>query len=300
MKSLLLEGNDMNPQRQGLSLLEVVIAISLFSLVMVAVLQATISTTNYADFDTARSNQQADTIRLQNRILNDFANAAWFYQFDFLAMKLAVDPATNRRIPLFPAINSDGTTIEFIKLRSSLKTDSNPANERYTYTNFRSNASRPVDFNRYVDAFPTPFMVVNKDYVADPQWFVAPVWESDRAGLTFSENLDPDNLRHYLYVVEPNSRGTKSLVRKYRNGFTDASTGSPSAWAHDEVLIDEVKEVRFEVFDPDKTNQTLTENQVRFIIVLEHEGQGMTANTGAKILRRIDFTAAMRSINQEN
>jgi prepilin-type N-terminal cleavage/methylation domain-containing protein len=284
------------PVRHGLSLLELVISLSLFGVVMVAVLQSMISTTNYVEFDTARSEQETASIRFQNQVLNDFANAAWFFQFDANADRLYQDPVTKARVPLYPDVADDGSTIEFLRLRSSMTVADSPAKERYAHTNFRSDTTKPVDFSRYVDAVPTPLMIVNPKYIADPQWYVAPVWESHKVGLDFDANQDPRNLRHYVYVVESNSRGTKSLVRKYLNGYT-GSKPAYSAWNLDEVLIDEVESVKFATHLQD---DKLNENQVSLSVLLTRDLQGSAANTGAKVKRRIDFTAAMRSINQEN
>ena len=285
----------MNRPRIGLTMLELVISLSLFSVVMVAVLQSMISATSYVEFDSARTDLETASIRFQSRVLNDFANAAWLYRYDNKAFQAYVDPVTKQRQPLFPAVSTDRTQIEFLKLRTSLAVDPVPKNQQYAYTNFQSPTTQAIDFSHYVDSSPTPLMVVNPNYRADPQWFVAAVWESYQAKLNFDDNQNPDNLRHFLYVVEPNSRGSNSLVRKYLNGYN----GTPppaSAWTLDEVLIDEVKSVEFDTWNEDKN---LNENQLRLVVVLEHQPQGPSAGNGTTVIRRIDFTASMRSINQE-
>lgn len=293
----------MNLQRQALSLLEVVISLSLFGVVMAAVLQAMVTTTQYVDFDTARNNQETESLKLQNLILNDFANAAWFFKFDTKTMSLAIDSDTKLPTRKYPKVYSDVTAIEFLKLRTSTLVDPDPKKERYAYTNLRGSTATPVLFSRYVDALPTPLMVLNDQYRADPEWYVAPVWESSKSPLTFLQNQNPGYLRHYAYVIEANTRGTKSLVRKFYNyeGVTlpDAPDYVPdfTKWTLDSVLIDEVKEVKFSTIVED---ESLNENQVRFEVTLEHERQGLSASTGANLTRRFEFTAAMRSIVQEN
>jgi len=284
----------MNPTRRAMTMMEVMISLTLFSVVMVAVIQSMISATTYVEFDSSRTDLQTESLQFQSRAINDFANAAWFFRYDPGFDKSYINPMTQAREPLYPAVSAARDTIEFIKLRSSLAVANAPAAERYSFTNFRS-GSAPVDFSHYVDAVPTALMVMNPDYRADPQWFVASAWESSRVGLTFDENQDPELLRHYLYAVEADASGTRNLVRKFLNGYS----GTPpmvSAWTFDEILIRDVSTVQFFTHFEDPA---LNENQIRISVSLQRKPQG-SAGTGVTVKRQLEITAAMRSINQEN
>lgn len=287
---------------RGMTMVEVIIALTLFSVVMVAVLQTMLSTTNYVEFDAARTDLETESMQFQNGVTNDMANAAWFYRFNPLEDRSYTDPITKARVPMYPFVSTDRGSIEFLKLRSSLTVANAPAEERYSFTNFRSPTTQPVDFSKYVDAVPTSLMVMNPDYISDPQWFVASAWESNRIGLTFDENQDPELLRHYLYVVEADQTGTRNLVRKYLNGYSGAQP-KPEDWTFDEILIRDVTTVQFATSKDSAggsvADENLNENQIKISVFLERKPQGSAA-TGVTVKRQIDFTVAMRSINQEN
>lgn len=285
----------MRPSTAGLSMVEMVISMTLFGVIMAAVLQSMVNTTNYVEFDATRTDLQTESMRFQNEVINDLANAAWFYRFDPVGDVLYRDSSTGLREALFPTVASDGSRLEFLKLRSSLMVAESPAEERYAFTNFRATTTAPVDFSAYVDATPTALMVMNPDYRADPQWYVASVWESSKVGLDFDDNQDPELLRHYLYCVEAGADGTRNLVRKYLNGYSGAQPAI-SAWKLDAILLRDVETVKFSTITED---ENLNENQIRIQITMER-GSGRSAVTGATVSRVLDFTAAMRSINQEN
>jgi hypothetical protein len=265
-------------------------------MIMVAVLEAMIASTNYANFDQSRDSIQNETISFQNRMTNDFANAAWFFEYNPLQDQAYVDLVTGMKNRLYPKVSSDGSSITVIKLRSSMKIADSPNDERYARVNFTSDLTKPVDFADYIDATPTPVMIMNPDYRADPQWFVAAVWESNKVGLSFDENQDPRNLRHYRYLLETNQDGRKDLVRKYVNGFTSELPPSEE-WLLDEVLYKDVQAV---TFTTQLEDAELNENQIRISIDIERLPTGPQQNTGAKLKKRIDYTAAMRSIYQDN
>lgn len=279
----------------GMSMVEIVISLTIFSVVLVALMQSMVSTTNYVEFDATRTDLQTESMQFQNEVINDLANAAWFYQFDDDGDVLYRDPDTNARVPLYPIAATDGSTLEFIKLRTSLIVAESPEQERYAKTNFRTDAAAPVDFSKYVDAMPTALMVMNPKYVADPQWYVASVWESHEAGLDFDENQNPELLRHYLYGIESDEKGRRNLVRKYLNGYT-GSAPAIGAWKLDTVLLRDVEKVEFTTLYEDAN---LNENQIRVRITMDRD-TSRSGTTGATVSRVLDFTAAMRSINQEN
>jgi len=285
--------------RSGMSMMEVAIALSLFSVIMVALLESMMSTTTFVEFDKSKTDLETAGLQFQKRVGNDLENAAWFYRYDKSAQRSYIDDITGKKEILFPTVSPDGKSFEFLRLRSSNQIMDAPVEERYASINFRGTNSEPVDFSQYVDAFPTPFMIVNPDYRADPQLFVAPVWESYKQsngrGLTFEQNNDPTLLRHFLYVVEANNSGSRSLVRKYLNGYS-GSPPPPAAWNMDQALLDDVTDIKFATYLQD-TN--LHQCQVRISVEMERLPQGATPGSAAKVKRRIDFVAAMRSINQE-
>ena len=280
----------------GMTMMEMMIALIIFSSVMVGVIQSLISSTNYVDFDEARNNLNLAEMEFQKRTINDLANAAWFYRYDPKSDQMYIDPLTKAHERLFPVVGKDGDTLEFIKLRTSPIVSDSPSKEHYATTNFKSKEN-VIGFNQFLDALPTPLMVMNPDYKQDPQWFVAAAWESNVAGLSFDDNQNPDLLRHYLYAVEKDAAGTSNLVRKYLNGYT----GSPppiDKWILDDVMIQNVVDVKFETPDP-LVNDSLSENQISISVLVERTPQG-AAQTGVTVKRHIQFTASMRSINQEN
>jgi prepilin-type N-terminal cleavage/methylation domain-containing protein len=286
----------MKNTRLGMTMIEVAIALSLFSVIMVALLEATMSTTTYVEFDSTKTDMETATLQFEKRAGNDLANAAWFYRYDPKGDRSYVDEITGKREVLFPVVSADSKSFEFLRLRSSNQITDEPMQERYANINFLGTNTEPVGFSQYIDSFPTPFMIVNPDYRADPQLFVSPVWESNKKRLSFDENNDPDLIRHFLYVVEPNNSGSRSLVRKYLNGYTGTQP-PPEAWKMDESLLDDVTDVKFSTYLQD-TN--LHQCQVRISVQMERLPQGATDGSAAKVKRRIDFTASMRSINQEN
>jgi type II secretory pathway pseudopilin PulG len=287
---------NMNPNRLALSLLEVVISISLFSVVMVAVLQSLVSTTNYVSFDTTRNDQTTTAMQCQNKVINDFANAAWFYLYDPKYTRLWRDPTSNARKVLYPSVSASGSQIEFLKLRTSVTVDPVPAKEHYGYINFNNASTKPVDLSKYMDSVPTPLMIMNSQYVADPQLFVAAVWEAPVTGLTFDQNQDAGYLRHYLYLLENNSAGIPCLVRKYYNAYGGVIP-APISWTLDEVLATGVAEVQFATW---LQEPTLNENQIRITIVLRQDPSGPTEGKAPSIDRRVEIVASMRSINQDS
>jgi type II secretory pathway pseudopilin PulG len=277
---------------RAMSLLEVIIAMSLFSAVMVAVLQSMVSATNYANFDESRNDLDTDTVRLQNIVIQDLANAAWFFDYDPVFDQAKRD-VNGKRISLYPAVATDRKSIEFIKLRTSMTVSEKPSKDRYGQVNFNDESVKPVDFEQYKDAPPTPFMIMNPAYVADPQWYVAAVWESWEVGRNFDQNQDPTMLRHYLYVVEKNSRGRNSLMRKYLNGYTGPQPKA-SDWTLDAELIEGVEDATFTTYLEDPM---LNENQVRISLQVKRDPNDVGA--AATVARTIDLTVAMRSIYQE-
>jgi hypothetical protein len=281
----------------GFTLLEIIIALGIFFALMVGVMQAMVSTTNYVNFDETRNEVGLDTIKVQNAIIQDFANASWFYDYDSVTDKIRIatsGPYLNQRIPLFPLVGTDRKSISFIKLRTSLTVSSVPANDRYTHVSFRDSATTPIDLAEYKNATPTPFMIMNPNYTSDPALFVAAVWESFESGLSFDENQDPHLLRIYAYLLESNKRGTKSLVRKYINGYSGSTLPEYSTWTLDTELISDVIDVTFATFTEDTS---LNRNQVRISIKLERTPSGPSGT--ARVQRTIDITTAMRSVSQD-
>lgn len=286
----------MRKTSSGMTMMEMMIALIIFSAVMVGVIQSLISSTNYVDFDEARNNLNLAEMEFQKRTINDLANAAWFYRYDPIYDKLYINPVTKEHERLYPVTGKNGDTLEFIKLRTSSTVSDSPSDEHYATTNFKAKET-VVGLHQFLDALPTPLMVMNPDYIQDPQWFVAAAWESNEAGLSFDDNQNPERLRHYLYAVEKDSSGTSNLVRKYLNGYV----GSPppiDKWILDDVLIQDVVDVKFELPDP-LVNSSLNENQISISVLVQRTPQG-SAQTGVTVKRRIQFTASMRSINQEN
>lgn len=180
--------------RGAYTLLELIIASAITVTLVASVLTAWTSTTKFSymidhDVDVAES-----ISLIQNTLKQDCTNSALFETFDSVLNN-------GTRIYPYPIVTNSSRTLEFIRLRSKLNADI--ANEYGTFENLP--ATNAVPLSAVSTCAISPFTILNPAQSAGQSglWNISPVWESERSGLTFIENADPANLRHYRYILYP-------------------------------------------------------------------------------------------------
>jgi prepilin-type N-terminal cleavage/methylation domain-containing protein len=252
--------------RRGFSLIEVSIAMAVFAVLMVALLQSMVGIGGYAAQEGGMTDVATMGRLAVSQITNDIANTAWFYQYDPVNHNF-INPLT----PLYPIVTkgavvtaANGTTseldsIEFIKIRTSTTVAASPSLEHYSTLNFFNNQSQQVPppvvtLDQYnngttsAQTTSTPLLIVNPNYPQAAGAFdilVSHVWESAYTGYTFDQNMDPTQLRHTRLEVITNSYGIQQLVRSYYNGGPGVSipTDVNGSWNPQDqtVLLDYVQ-----------------------------------------------------------
>lgn len=197
--------------RHGLSLVEMMIALALFSALMVAVVETAISVRGF-------SGQHEDIIDLEqegrtilNQVTTDLSNSGWF--------------SSNNGSVTYPNITTAapvtfGNEIRFLRVRAVApgSTDLGIA-----HLDFSLPISRMDEWKTPVNA--VTGLVADEDFVNNgPTRLVTPVWEpiSSRVSdpLSYDENSDPTLLRAYRYRVIPSTSGRGTLRREFREGTT--------------------------------------------------------------------------------
>jgi prepilin-type N-terminal cleavage/methylation domain-containing protein len=303
--------------RRGFSLIEVTIALGVFSALMVALMQSMISISGYVSQEEGLGDLATMGRAAINQITNDMANTAWFYQYNPGAHKLA-NPLT----PLYPLVtknfvtstDSSGNTvtneldsIEFIKIRTSSTVSSSPYDEHYSSMPFMTNTTPPavVTIDQYngvntAQTTSTPLLVANSNYPQAPDAFdilVSHVWESAFVGYSFDQNMDPTMLRHYRLEVITNSQNVQQLVRSYYNGNGGTMPADVNgSWnpGDQPVLMDYVQS--FVVNTQQNTQggtNNIQANQISFSITVNKPNPNNPTTT---TLRTFTVYASMRSI----
>lgn len=296
--------------RQGLSLLEVIIALAVFSVLVVAVTQSVVSTRRFAEMQDIEHVVEFKGARALDRITADLCNSAWGPN------RVAVP--TNASI--FPRVGAGATafgdSLSFFKLRTQDAIVANPAQvgvDRVNFDDFTA-VNVPVALSAFTQGRPIGALVLNSAWNPaspnDPP-FVALVWESFQslqsttAGANFTANQDPANLRQFRYTVIPDLRtGLGVLVRQFRNGGTADDSGWPAAVVPDNAvaIVDDVVEVRFATYltEADASAALLNANQIRMTLILAQASRETDAvdagGAGVLIRRRFAATVALRSV----
>lgn len=288
--------------RLAFTLIEVIIAMSIFVALLGLVFESQLGIRSYVGMEEQQNEMESIGRRLTTYLVNDFANAARFYEPNASGDMVFLYPVLVRT-PTDPAPGTVAETlrkdiIEFVRIRTSMSASTAPGQESYATVNIETSW---VPLSQYATAPYTNFLVLNPT-ATDGGRMVRPVWEAPVSGLDWSSNEDSLFIRHYaLQVVDVDSQGRGRLVRRYWNG-----DGNPlpaiATWPIDQELATSVKRFSIETYDwqtvyyqGDKINRpkpTLATNQVRFEIVLERDqtpGQ-------PPVTRVVNVTAAMRSI----
>jgi type II secretory pathway pseudopilin PulG len=189
--------------RRGYTILEVSIASFILFMLVAALLSAWSATTDFTYMVNENLKRMEAIERIRSTMSSDFSNSAQFVQYDTTVMVASVNPVTNENITLYPAILQGGREVRFTRLRSSLTANVNPDNESLYRENLIGTNAQPL--SQYALAPVSPSFVINPSAGLPGYWNLAPVWESNRTGLTFVENATPANLRLYRYILVPYS-----------------------------------------------------------------------------------------------
>jgi hypothetical protein len=266
---------------RGTSLFEVVLAMGIFTTVLVGIMQALISTRNYVGEDEIRNDLELESLRVFNEFSNDLGNSAWFQNAP------VISPSNNEPDPkadspeTYPNVGKGlaglGTTdwgdqIDFVRLRTKDSTKLSPyelRNDGAHKSRINLTQANAVNLDQFLSANAVSTLIVNENWLAgteDP--YVWPVFEAAVANLTFDQNRSFANParspRLYRYIVrqQANSQSGR-LVRQYSNGpgsnyaaipehpqvLTEiggfvappAVGGGPNPWVDDVILSDNVK-----------------------------------------------------------
>jgi prepilin-type N-terminal cleavage/methylation domain-containing protein len=306
--------------RRGFSLIEVTIALAVFSVLLLAMMQSMVSISGFVAQEEGLGDVATMGRQAINQITNDIGNTAWFYQYNQANHQFA-NPLT----PLYPIVTkgpvvtlpSGATTeldsIEFIKIRTSTNVAASPYAEHYSTLPFFSNTTPPsvwtLDRYNVTGATPattssvatsTPLLVVNPNYPQAPGSFdilVSHVWESGNAGYSFDQNMDPTMLRHTRLEVITNSGGVQQLVRSYYdgNGSTLPADVNGSWNPTDQpVLMDYVQSFVINTQQNTQgTTNNVQSNQISFTITINKPDPSNPVNSTQ---RTFCVFAAMRSI----
>jgi type II secretory pathway pseudopilin PulG len=236
------------------SLLEVVISLGIFTVLMVGILQALISTRNYVGEDEIRNDLELEALRLQKEMVGDLGNSAWFLNppgpdFPNEPQPKLNSPQTYPNVgkgasPAFLGTTTWGDQIDFVKLRLKDGTYNSPyilRNHSVYQSRYNFNSANAVPMD---EIFSAPMLTA---LVSNPMWipggwqqksgdelllsdtnpanraFVWPVFESAAASLSYQENaclFRPNKSpRLYRYIVRArNGSNNGRLVRQYSNG----------------------------------------------------------------------------------
>ncbi len=217
----------------GMTLLEAIIASSIFVIFVAGALSAGVAATNQERLNTRSAELMSDVGNLKSFLSEEFSRVAYFEEY-FL-MKDGVVFRKGTGAILFPGppapslINDpveyrptdDATTVyrfEYIKLRSHQNITNNPEDlSPYHKDIHRINLAddpdgplvgtdgQPVSLVNYMNANTTPFMIYDPN-ASNSQWWMRPMWETNATmGIkqTLPENSNPDNLRHYYLELKP-------------------------------------------------------------------------------------------------
>ena len=198
--------------RTAMSLLEVVIAMTLFAALMVALIETAVSVKGVTEQHEELLELEREGRTIIARVSEDLGNSGWF---DNGVVRL---PAIVPPPPLPAPPNSFGNPVRFLRIRSVPATQNSVGISRFDF-------SAPVTA---MQDWKTPTTVI-PGLVADGAFdnngsgrLVMPVWEPRGdlldGQLDFDANRNPNNLRIYLYNVEPTTSGRGTLRRYIAEG----------------------------------------------------------------------------------
>jgi hypothetical protein len=282
--------------RLALTLMEIIISIALFATLMVAVIESSISTQSYFNFHERVDDLETEGRTILRLISSDLSNSTWFNSTEMPVVEKATLP--------FKDIGGNTVTyrvdqIMFLKLRTERSLDDNPANLQVERVTFKD---APTPMSQYATAPVIYSLILNEDFVDNGNNnFVSAVWESSKiqsgTGLSYADNNDRTNLRHYRYCIGVNQRtGLGEFRREFVNGMPDAANWWQSSnWQRDTALGSHVVSLEFTLWTDVDANgkRPVNRNQIGVKLILQSNGTERSASTR----REFSTTIAMRSIN---
>ena len=264
---------------KGMSLLEVTIGMSLFSILMVLVIETTLSIRDFSANYEESIELEEEGRRIIKQVTADFSNSAWYNGADF-------PKAT-------PTISGYGNSVKFLRLRSN---GSDTSQVGIAPFDFKTRTSRMSEWKTPSSTVPglvvnggvNGGMVLNSIPPRPLPLEISPTWEpilSKRGTpLDIDGNKLLSNLRQYQYVVESpanNSIGRGVLKRKYSDdvGVT---------WHDDTSIGDLGRHIHWFIIQPDPTTQ-------RVRLFLELRGPEQQSGKAVSV-RSFSTIIAMRSI----
>lgn len=253
--------------RTALSLLEMMIAVTLFAALMIAVTETAISVRGFASQheDLIELEQEGRTILRQ--VVADLSNSGRF----------SASGINNLPYVTTPSDATFGNEVWFLRIRS---VPSSSSAVGVAHIDFRARISAMDEWKTPRNA--VPGLIADEDFVNNgPTRLVTPVWEpiGSRVDqpLTYDDNANPQNLRIYCYRVEPSASGRGALRRYFREGAS-------APWQLDTTLGDLGTHIYSFVVEP-PVNQ-----RVRISLELRKDVPGR-----GRAVRRFEAVAAMRS-----
>jgi len=295
------------PNRSAMTMIEIMISIGIFAafttVAMSSMLDLRHFIANTTDHDVLVE-QSATFNRLLGR---DLINTGWYYNNIALGTPEPLTPMILRNGVSYPTAPATGGTISrgsgilaqntddelfFLKLRSECALGSSPSANVPEVVDFNE---PPVSLDDYVHGVPVSSLIFNTTY--NPGVVPTPppldnAWESNRTGLTWDENANPDNLRIYRYRLDKSEgrmvagQAVGTLSRLYRNALEISRTGE---WIVDRDFSSDVTSL---TFDTNLTDPTLANNHVRVRVVFARQ----PPNAPAVVNRTFQAVYAMRSM----
>jgi len=218
--------------RHGFTLVEAIIASSIFVIFVAGALSASVAATNQERLNDRSMELIRDVGNLKGFLSEEFSRVAFFEEY--FEIKDGIEFRKGTGAILYPgppapsAINDpvmfrptdNANTVyqfEYIKLRSHQNLADDPSNlQPYHKDIHKINLSddpdgpltgtdgQPISLVNYINANPTPFMLYDPD-ASGNQWWMRPMWETDTRGIgqTLPQNSNPDNLRRYFLLLKP-------------------------------------------------------------------------------------------------
>jgi len=263
---------------KGMSLLEVTIGMALFSILMVLVVETTVSIRDFSANYEEMTDLEEEGRRIIKQVTTDFSNSAWYNN-------------AGNTFPVATDISQEtyGNTVRFLRLRSN-------------GSDLSQTGIAPVDFKTPISLMSewkdpkntVPGLVVNPvfELYTNNVVLLSQVWEPIErlraTPLPFGENKSLANLRIYEYRVESSandSLGRGVLKRRY-------SEDEGVTWNDDASIGDLGRHIYWFIIQPDLRTQ-----QVRLFLELRGPDQQVGKTVA---VRRFSVTIAMRSVEPSN
>jgi hypothetical protein len=253
--------------RLGLSLLEMMIAVVLFSTLMIVVTETAIGVRGFTGQHDDLLDLEREGRAILQEVVRDLSNSGRFSASGISDLPHVTPPDAA----------TFGNEIWFLRIRAVAPGSAKLGIDQLDFTTAISRMDEWKTPRNTV-----PGLVADEEFVNNgPTRLVTPVWEpigsrvADR--LTYAENRDPHNLRIYCYRVVPASSGRGALRRYYKEGWS-------APWQLDDSLGEVGSHIFSFVVEP-PVNQ-----RVRISLELRKDIPGR-----GRAIRRLEAVAAMRS-----